>query len=210
MGEDTSVKQQVQALLVLVQEQREQIVKRRDAAMRQAQSSSDEIGVIDQLVKALDSASSFYARGPILDAILVGSLKATKVASGHNRRAIVEILKEKGEPMRVVEIARVAHERGLIRSRRGLDGVYATISTVLARNNKHLFISLGNGKWEFRERRNAGVVSAPARSPWPADSPAPPQQPHAGPPIPTGIPTGPPIPTAGVLRHVRRFGIKAS
>ena len=90
-------------------------------------------------------------------------MKST-LAEGHNRAVIRACLTENGSPMQAIDIARTAHQKGLISSNRGQLGVYNIIQTVL-RRNKNTFVLVARGRWGLRERdENLCVyVRPPAR-----------------------------------------------
>ncbi len=73
---------------------------------------------------------------------------------GRNRDVIRVILDRAGHSMSVARIARQAHKEGTIQSKSGYRGVYATVSTTLKRNSKHLFVRLRRGVWDLRSRRS--------------------------------------------------------
>jgi hypothetical protein len=79
---------------------------------------------------------------------------------GQNRKVIVEILRKADQPLRISEIAKQAHEHGLIVSKRGYRGVYATVGTVLTRNSKHVFMQIRRGTWDLRDRSRRLTVFA--------------------------------------------------
>jgi len=119
----------------------------------------------DAIQRAIDALQ-------IVDALLSGKrvaeVKLSKIrrgTSGRNRMAIAEILREAGEALRISEIAKRAYEHGLILSKRGYRGVYATVATVLARNSKHVFMQLRRGTWDLRDRgRRLAMVSGKSKS----------------------------------------------
>lgn len=114
-----------------------------------------DVDVLEKAIDALQTADMMLSGRP------TAPITISNVHSGNtNRGAIVKILKEAGDALRISEIAKRAHDQELIHSKRGYDGVYASVSTVLTRNSKHVFMQIRRGTWDLRERsRRVAVVA---------------------------------------------------
>jgi hypothetical protein len=154
MNEPSKLLHDLDAQIVSLGERRDEAEKRRQKARLEIQSSDAEIEALETAIRGLIPLKSFYASA---SAKMVSVQPGERVEPGHNRRAIIEILSSHGSAMRVMHIAKFAHDNGKIKSVRGYDGVYATISTVLARNSKNIFVHLNNGRWDLRERRTQKI-----------------------------------------------------
>ncbi len=143
-------KQMIEGLLARAVERLQAANKRKADATREVDAATREASEESTLIDALRKAKQAYEFQEIS---AKNSSVVTRVKSGHNRNAIVEILTNAGSAMRVADIAKQAHLQAKIQSRRGYDGVYATISTVLARNSNHTFVHLKGGLWDLRDRR---------------------------------------------------------
>jgi hypothetical protein len=177
-------KQLTEELLARAVERLQAANKRKADAARDVESATREATEEGALIDALRKAKQAYEFREIS---AKNSAVATRVKSGHNRNAIVEILTVAGRAMRVADIAKQAHLQAKIQSRRGYDGIYATCSTVLARNSNHVFIHLKGGLWDIRDRRATNGKGADDK---PTNLFS---EMLKGPPVP---PKGPPIPKA--------------
>lgn len=114
-----------------------------------------DVEIIEKAIDALQTADTILSGRP------TAPVTISNVYSGNtNRGAIVKILEEAGNALRISEIAKRAHDQELIQSKRGYDGVYATVSTVLTRNSKHVFMQIRRGVWGLRDRSRRVAVIA--------------------------------------------------
>lgn len=134
MADATQAKRQAQNLLETLLQLQSENAQHRMQAQQELQRCEREDAIL---------AAAIAGIRPIRNLIE----PAAEAAPGHNRKVISDILKERGQPMKLAEIAKVAFESQRIRSRRGYKGVYATVSTNLARN-KRLFVH-DNGMWSL-------------------------------------------------------------
>jgi len=88
------------------------------------------------------------------------TLAVSKQAPGQNRAAIVKVLKEADNgPLSVSEITDRVSREGLMTSSRGRRALSNNVYTVLRRNDKHVFLQVGN-KWTLRGVSGLNVHSA--------------------------------------------------
>jgi hypothetical protein len=109
--------------------------------------------------------------------VIVTANAVAKAGHGDNRKAVVDILSGNGRAMTNAEIAKVAHQRGTIKSKKGYSGVYATVASVLSRG-KNVFVN-ANGRWDLKDRKPIKQYTirtiSPTESPVPQGAPIPPE-----------------------------------
>ena len=83
---------------------------------------------------------------------------------GRNAQMVQTVLEDVGKPQPINYIARKLHEAGLVNSpKRGYQGVYAIVSTILRRNPGKRFIQLPNGWWDLSKRHQPALDRQPER-----------------------------------------------
>lgn len=145
----SEVKRQLEGLLASLHQRQSDALERKTEALKTADASSREIEIVTKALENIEQLKAFYSVAETVEAL---KSKQGRVESGHNRKVIVGVLSQSKRPMKASEIARLAYENGSIKSKKGYKGVYATVSTVLSRNGKHIFVNLKR-KWDLRERR---------------------------------------------------------
>jgi hypothetical protein len=112
----------------------------------------DQIEALSRVLDALQIAQIAFSGTP------TSGQPSLQIAPQTNRAIITQILRDAGEPLQISEIARLANEKGLIKSTRGYHGIYGTVATVLARNSKHVFMQIRRGTWDLRDRSRQFAV----------------------------------------------------
>src|SRR5579859_2605938 len=120
---------------------------RKSKAEQDAESAKREIAIVSKYLEESKPVQGFYKSLSAIESIQA----AAKAQHGSNRQIVIDIMMRHREPMTNAQIAKVAHNEGTIKSKKGYKGVYATIATVLARG-KNVFVNL-NGQWDLKERR---------------------------------------------------------
>jgi hypothetical protein len=149
MKDSAQIKRQFEELFEALRQRRRDAEDVRMRATKEASDAVSEINIVDAALSALKPAQSFYNLAAFTDE----QSSKSKVSPGHNRDAIAAIISTNNRPMKASEIAEIAHKEGKIKSDSGYKGVYATVSTVLSRNRKHLFIQAGKHEWDLRARK---------------------------------------------------------
>lgn len=129
--------------------------QRKVKADQEAASSANEITVITKALQDFKPLQGFFGSVTAIAA----AAAATSIERGSNRQIVTDILTNHGAPMTNGEIAKVAHEKGSIKSKKGLPGVYATVATVLRRGRDNLFVNHG-GQWDLRVHTRKISLSA--------------------------------------------------
>jgi hypothetical protein len=155
MKDSAQIKRQFEELFEALRQRRRDAEDVRIRATKEAADAVSEINIVDAALSALKPAQSFYNLAAFMDE----QSSKSKVSPGHNRDAIAAIILANNRPMRAAEIADVAHREGRIKSDSGYKGVYATVSTVLSRNKKHVFIQAGKHEWDLRARKLTPISS---------------------------------------------------
>jgi hypothetical protein len=149
--EPAQIKRQLDALVALLGERRNAAIRTQDEAQRNLEQSKRELDLVNKLLTDLRPAAGYYSTLSVMP-------EAKRVERGHNRKMIVEILMAAAGPLKTIDIAKAAHEQGKIKSIKGLDGVYATVSTVLSRGNRRVFVN-AEGKWDLKDRKTVKPVA---------------------------------------------------
>ena len=156
MKDTAQIKRQFEELFDALRQRRRDAEDVRMRATKEASEATNEISVVDAALSALKPAQSFYDLAAFTDQLASKS----KVSPGHNRDAIAAIISANNRPMKASEIAEIAHKEEKIKSDNGYKGVYATVSTVLSRNRRHMFIQAGKHEWDLRSRKLTPVPSS--------------------------------------------------
>jgi hypothetical protein len=148
MNDIPEVKRQVEQLVTSLIQRRSDASIREQKALREAQTAKEEGDILAKTLEVLQPLGQFYSRMGIAQA---QQETEGQVKRGHNREVVMDILAKAGGAMRTADIAKTAYEQKLIKSKKGYEGVYATVSTVLSRG-KNVFVN-ADGKWDLRSRR---------------------------------------------------------
>ena len=70
-----------------------------------------------------------------------------------NLKAVMDIIRSNGTPMRRKDIVKRAIKSGLILSKNGPNGVDPLVGNILSRNEPRLFINTGWGWWDLADRQ---------------------------------------------------------
>jgi hypothetical protein len=144
MNDMAQVKQQLNEFMATLSARRSAAQKRQQDAQQEIESTQRELEVIEKTFEGLKAATGYYSASATITAV-------PRVERGSNRNIVIDILTQHAAPMTNSEIAKVAHEQGAIKSKKGQKGVYATVATVLARG-KNVFVN-HNGQWDLRSRQ---------------------------------------------------------
>ena len=155
MKDTAQIKRQFEELFEALRQRRRSAEDVRMRATKEASEAASEISIVDAALSALKPAQSFYNLAAFTDE----QSSKSKATPGRNRDAIAAIISTNNRPMKASEIAEIAHREGKIKSDSGYNGVYATVSTVLSRNRRHMFAQAGNHEWDLRARKLTAVPS---------------------------------------------------
>ena len=97
-----------------------------------------DVEIIEKAIDALQTADTIQENPlpPLRSATYIVGTQTAEQSSE---------LEEAGNALRISEIAKRAHDQELIQSKRGYDGVYATVSTVLTKKTVSMFSCKSDG-----------------------------------------------------------------
>ena len=81
-----------------------------------------------------------------------------------NLKAVTDIIRSNGTPMRRKDIAKKAIKGSLIISKNGPSGVDPIVGNILSRNEPRMFVNTGWGWWDLAERQKKRGSTPPSSS----------------------------------------------